>query len=71
MVPTNLEVKKHMVKIKSDDVKKEKRIWISYANKNNELEKTEVGIKENGIEFLEGVDSQNAFVIIVNLFTDY
>jgi len=69
IVESNLEVKKHMVKIKSDDVKKEKRIWMSYANKNNELDKTEVGIKENGIEFLEGVDSQNAFVIVVNLFT--
>ena len=69
IVESNLEVKKHMVKIKSDDVKKEKRIWISYANKNNELDKTEVGIKENGIEFLDGVDSQNAFVIVVNLFT--
>jgi len=69
IVESNLEVKKHMVKIKSDDVEKEKRIWISYANKNNDLDKTEVGIKENGIEFLDGIDSQNAFVVIVNLFT--
>ena len=59
----------YKIRIKDESSKEEKRIWCSYANKTNQNVSVEVGIKENGIEWLEGVDSKNAFVLVVNLFT--
>jgi 5-methylcytosine-specific restriction endonuclease McrBC GTP-binding regulatory subunit McrB len=47
----------------------EKRIWISYANKSNQNIGVEVEIKENGLTWLDEVKSENAFVVIVNIFT--
>jgi hypothetical protein len=46
----------------------EKHIWITYGNRNSDSDSVEVGIKENGIKWLDEVNPQNAFVIVVNLF---
>ena len=51
----------------NNDQTYEKRIFVSYGNKEKEKMQVDVGIKDKAMAFLREVDTKNSFVIVVNI----
>tara|TARA_B100000686_G_scaffold263870_1_gene277722 strand:- start:2178 stop:7187 length:5010 start_codon:yes stop_codon:yes gene_type:complete len=51
----------------NNDLDYEKRVFVSYGNKEKEKMQVDVGIKDKAMAFLREVDTKNSFVIVVNI----